>query len=285
MIGLPLLRSSTQLRSRVKSWRAFGETVALVPLFGKPVDAHATLLEAAAGRADRVLAALVPPPRTPEMDENTPSPYEPEAARLADEAGADALYAPSPAVFRPAGFSSRLHVQGLSEVLAGEDDPARFDGFAADMTRLFSQAQADVAVFCECRWQQLAIARRIAEDFDLVGEVVAATAERDDRGVPRLIAEGEDAARAEAAARLWRVLSRAAGAIASGADADETLDAAADALADAGAEVDYLDLRDAITLDEMSRADPGRAARVFGAIAIDGGHISDSVPLQRSAAF
>ncbi|MEM6441754.1 MAG: pantoate--beta-alanine ligase, partial [Pseudomonadota bacterium] len=133
MIGLPLLRSSAQLRSRVKSWRAFGETVALAPLFGKPVAAQTALLEAAAGRADRVLAALVPPPRSAEMDDDTPSPYEPEAARIADEAGADALYAPSPAVFRPASFSCRLHVKGLSEVLDGEDAPDRFDDFAADM--------------------------------------------------------------------------------------------------------------------------------------------------------
>ncbi|MEM1314495.1 MAG: pantoate--beta-alanine ligase [Pseudomonadota bacterium] len=285
MIGLPLLRSSAQLRSRVKSWRAFGETVALVPLFGPPQAAHAGLMETAAGRADRVLAALVPPVRTPDMDDSTPSPHEPAAARFADEAGADALYAPSPAVFRPAAFATRLRVAGLSEVLAGEDDPACFDAFAADMARLFSQARADVAVFCECQWQRVAIARRISEDFDLVGEIVAAEAERDDRGVPRLIADGEDVARAEAAARLWRVLQRAAGDIAGGADADATLDAAADRLADAGAEVEYLDLRDAVTLDELPAVDPARTARVFGAIELDGARLADSVPLERSAAF
>src|SRR6056297_730056 len=276
MIGLPLLRSPQQLRSRVKSWRAFGETVALVMVHGAPHEGHASLVRAAQKEADRVLVTLVPPGDAPPADESpdAPSPHEPAVAALMDEVGADALYAPSRQVFRPEGFATRVHVAGLADVLDGEETSAALDAFAADMIRLFAQTRPDVAVFCELAWQRRLIAERVAKDFDLCPRVAVAETERDDEGAPLCLAA--PAARPPAA-RLWRELRRAAAAIAAGAEAESTLDAAADALADAGAEVEYLDLRDAATLDELDALGRGRDARIFGAIAMDGARLSDTV--------
>jgi pantoate--beta-alanine ligase len=276
MIGLPLLRSPQQLRSRVKSWRAFGETVALVNLRGAPHEGHVTLVREAQREADRVLVALLPPDGPLDEGEapDDPSPHERAAASLMDEAGADALYAPSRKVFRPEGFASRVHVAGLADVLEGEEGAEALDAFAADMIRLFAQAQPDVAVFCAMAWQRRLIAERVAKDFDLCPKVITAEPERDDEGVP--ICLSAPAARPNAA-RLWRELRRAAAAIASGADAEATLDAAADALAESGAEVEYLDLRDAVTLDELEGPAAGRPARIFAAIEIDGARLNDNV--------
>ena len=275
MIGLPLLRSPQQLRSRIKSWRAFGETVALVPVEGPPHEGHAALVRAAQREADRVLAALLPEDAGDGADD-APNPHEGATERLMDEAGADALYAPSRAVFRPLGRSTTVHVPGLSDVMDGEDSPAALDGFAADLVRLFAQAQPDSAMFSEMAWQRRLIARRIAQDFGLCERVLAADAARDDDGVAACI--DRPAAR-PAAARLWRELRRAAAAISGGADVDATLDAAADALSEAGIEVDYLDLRDAETLDELDRPDPARDARIFAAVEASGARISDNVAL------
>jgi pantoate--beta-alanine ligase len=276
MIGLPLLRSPQQLRSRVKSWRAFGETVALVDLRGAPNEGHVALVRDAQREADRVLVSLLPPdgPLAEGEAPDDPSPHERAAAALMDEAGADALYAPSRLVFRPEGFATRVHVVGLADVLDGEEGAEALDAFAADMIRLFAQAQPDVAVFCDMAWQRRLIAERVAKDFDLCPKVTVAETERDDEGVP--ICLSTPAARPPAA-RLWRELRRAAAAIASGADAEATLDAAADALADAGAEVEYLDLRDAATLDELDAPGADRPARIFAAIAVDGARINDNV--------
>ncbi|MGM0586511.1 MAG: pantoate--beta-alanine ligase, partial [Pseudomonadota bacterium] len=87
------------------------------------------------------------------------------------------------------------------------------------------------------------------------------------------------------ALRLFRELSRAAAALDQGADPDETLDAAADALADAGAEVEYLELRDADTLAELDAPEPGRPARVFAAIHIGGLRLIDNVPVGEPSAL
>lgn len=279
MIGLPLLRSPQQLRSRVKSWRAFGETVALVTLRGAPNEGHAALVRAAQREADRVLVALLPLAGAPSAEEapDAPSPHEPAVAALMDEVGADALYAPSRKVFRPEGFATRVHVAGLADVLDGEDASGPLDAFAADMIRLFAQSRPDVAVFCELAWQRRLIAERVAKDFDLCPRVAVAEAERDDEGAPLCLAAPSAQ---PPAARLWRELRRAAAAIAAGAEAEATLDAAADALADAGAEVEYLDLRDAVTLDELDVVGRGRDARIFAAIAMDGARLSDTVAVR-----
>jgi pantoate--beta-alanine ligase len=268
MNDLPLLRSSSQLRSRIKSWRAFGETVALVPVFGPVHEGHAELIRAARREGDRVLVAVVPAADAPEGTDDS------RALALADEAGADALYAPS--VFRPQGFASRVHVAGVSEVLEGEEAPQAFDGFAADLARLLSQTRPDVTLFGAPEFQRAVIGRRLAEDLDLCPRVLAMDLPRDEHGLQPCMATLDEAGRA-AAARLWRTLSRAAGAIAAGADADATLDQAADALADAGAEVEYLDLRDADTLDEIDAPEVGRQARIFAAVVQGGRRLTDNM--------
>lgn len=282
MIGLPLLRSASQLRSRIKSWRAFGESTALVPIVGRPHAGYAHVIRDATREADRVLAALIPPePASGELPDDGPSPFEPDAVALADEAGADALYVPSPAVFRPQGMVSRISVRGLSEVLDGEDRPGAFDVFCADIVRLLAQSQPEITMFCACEWQRMTITKRIAADFDLCAGVVACEQERTTEGAACVenVFEADEAG-VDAAARLWRALSRAAAQIEGGQDADGALDAAADALADQGAEVEYLDLRDEATLDELEAADPARPSRVFGAIQTAASvRLTDNVPL------
>ncbi len=269
MNDLPLLRSASQLRSRVRSWRAFGETVALVPLSWPLHEGRLAVVRAARAEADRALVALSGWDDDPAWDED-------RAAQLLDEAGADALYLPARDALAPGGAAVRLGVPGLTDVLEGEDDPAAFADFALSSVRLFSQAQADFAVYSELDWQSFAIMRRVALDLDLPTEVRAVPAERDD-GVA--FSEGALALSDEdrlAARRLWRELTRAAQAIDAGADPDETLDAAADALADAGAEVEYLDMRDAETLEELSTP-AGRPARIFCAIALGDTRLMDNV--------
>ncbi len=267
-----MLRSTSQLRSRVRSWRAFGEKVALVPLSWPMHKGGLGLVHAARAEADRVLAAALLRDEDGAWDEL-------RAAEQLDEAGADALYLPPRGALVPDGDVVQLHVRGMTDVLEGEDDPSAFAGFALSSARLFSQAQADLALYSELDWQSFAIMRRVALDLDLPTEVRAVPAERDDDGVAHAEDVGglSEADRATAR-RLWRELTRAAQAIEGGADPDETLDGAADALAEAGAEVEYLELRDAETLAELSTPE-GRSARIFAAIALGGTRLVDNVPV------
>ena len=285
MQGLPILRSTPQLRSRIRSWRAFGETVAVACVGRSLHEGHLALVRAARGEADRVLAVVARwhddgPGGRPEPGAGEEGFDEIEAAERLEDAGADAVYLPSAQSLFPPNPGLEITLRGLTDVLCGEDRPERFEGFALACTRLLGQAQADVVVMGERDWQRLAILRRVALALDLPTEVRSAPTERDEDGVAWAEGAqdlaGEDR---EAAVRLWRELRRAAAAIDAGAGVDETLDAAADALAEAGAEVDSLDLRDAETLVEVDGPDPARPARIFAAIEIGDLRLIDNVPL------
>ena len=279
MHDLPLIRSANQLRSRVRSWRAFGETVALAPMQGGVHDGHLALIRRARRDWDRALAVIFQDPldRPAGLADDAYCPTEDRDADLLDAEGADALYAPAPAVFYPAGFQAEIRLPQLTGVLCGEDAPRRFDGFVRSMVKLLGQAQPDAVVIGERDWQKAAITRRLVKDFDLPVKVAVAATERDMDGVAisaaALQAEGEAGAK-----RLFRVLTRAAEEIAAGAAADPALDAAADALADAGAEVEYLEMRDAETLEERDALDPERPARIFAAIRVGEARLIDNVP-------
>jgi pantoate--beta-alanine ligase len=278
---LPLIRSANQLRSRIRSWRAFGETVALAPLSGGVHDGHLALIRRGRADADRVLAAIFLDPldRPAGMGPDDYAPTEDRDAEALDIEGADALYAPAPSVFYPDGFATEIRMPGLTGVLCGEDAPRRFDGFVRSMVKMLGQAQPDAVVVGERDWQKVAILRRLVKDFDLPVKVLVAPTERDDDGVAISaavvgLAEGDRAA----AKRLFRDLTRAADLVAAGGDVDQALDAAADALADGGAEVEYLEMRDADTLEERETLDIARPARIFAAIRVGDARLIDNVP-------
>ena len=280
MHDLPLIRSATQLRSRIRSWRAFGESVALIPLQGGVHEGHLSLLRRGRQECDRALAAIFQDPldRPDGMADDAYCATEDRDAELLDAEGADALYAPAPAVFYPAGFQAEIRLPALTGVLCGEDDPTRFDGFVRSIVKMLGQAQPDCVVLGERDWQKIAIARRLVRDFDLPVKVVVAPTERDmDDIAISAAAEALDPAGRDVARRLFRILTRAADEIAAGGAADPALDAAADRLADAGADVEYLDLRDAETLAERAAYDPDRPARIFAAIRIGQARLIDNV--------
>lgn len=276
---LPLLRSTAQLRSRLRSWRAFGETVALAPVGPAMHEGHLALIRAARAEGDRALAVVLLAP-------DAPAPDAERLCQLADEAGADALHLPPPEALRPPGAVTQIRLPGMTDVLCGEEAPEVLADFALVMTRLFNQSQADAVLFGERDWQSLAIMRRLAADLGLATRVLPASTERDTDGLAYATGTGSlSEADRRVALRLFRELSRAAAALDQGADPDETLDAAADALADAGAEVEYLELRDADTLAELDAPEPGRPARVFAAIHIGGLRLIDNVPVGEPSAL
>lgn len=164
------------LRHRVRTWRAAGETIALVPTMGDLHRGHLALVEAARRRADRIVASIfVNPlqfgpgedygeyPRVPERDR----------ARLAEQ-GTDLVFTPEVATLYPAGpeRSIRVLVPGLGDILCGADRPGHFAGVATVVAKLFNLVEPDVALFGEKDYQQLLLIRRLAAELDFPVEVV-----------------------------------------------------------------------------------------------------------------
>jgi len=278
------VRTVAALRAAVAAWRAGGLRVALAPTMGALHDGHLSLVALGRAQADRVIATIFVNPTQFGAGEDLaayPRDEARDAAMLAG-AGCDLLFAPAPAEMYPPGFATEVRVRGLTDVLCGAARPGHFDGVAQVVTKYLNQAQADVAIFGEKDWQQLAVIRRLATDLDMPTRIEGAPIVREADGLAmssrnRYLTPDQRAA----APALRRALAGAAAAIAAGAPAAQACARAAAAIAAAGFEPpDYVEARDAATLAAVATHDPARPARVFGAARLGAARLIDNVPVE-----
>ena len=278
------VRRVGDLRRRIAAWRAAGERVALAPTMGALHAGHLSLLDVGRAHADRVVATIfVNPTQFAPTEDLAAYPRDEagDAAMLA-EAGCDLLFAPPLEEMYPDGFATEVRVTGLTDCLCGAARPGHFDGVAQVVTKLLNQAGADLAVFGEKDWQQLAVIRRLVRDLDIPTGILGAPILREADGLAlssrnRYLDSGQRAV----AGRLIRRLAELARAIAAGDDPAGQCAAAARSLAMDGFDaVDYVECRTADSLAPVVRLDPAMPARVFAAARIGRARLIDNRPVE-----
>ena len=276
--ALHTVRTLDDLRGWSRGWHAAGERVALVPTMGALHAGHLALIEAARGRADRVVASIFVNPRQFGANEDL-SRYprrEGTDARLLADAGCDLLWLPDTDTMYPAGFATTVSVAGVSERWDGAARPGHFDGVATVVAKLFHQVAPDVALFGEKDWQQLQVIRRMVADLDMDVAIVGVPTQRDDDGLAlssrNIYLDPDERARAVA---LPRALGEAARAIGRGDASDGALATAMASLAGAGFDLDYLALVDAETLAPDPA--PDRPRRLLAAARLGTTRLIDNV--------
>jgi pantoate--beta-alanine ligase len=234
--------------SELRAWRAdVAGTVALVPTMGALHAGHMALVAEAKTRADHVVASIFVNPAQfgPTEDLSRYPRREATDAAVLKEAGVAVLWAPDVATMYPHEFATKVQVAGLGDGLCGASRPGHFDGVSTVVAKLFAQVRADVAVFGEKDWQQLAIVRRMTADLDLPVDVVGLPTQRDADGLAlssrNIYLTDEERL---AARMLPRALGEAATAIGGGGKVDEILARGVAALEKAGFSVDYFELVD-----------------------------------------
>jgi pantoate--beta-alanine ligase len=273
-----ILRTIADVRSAVDTVRRDGRTVGLVPTMGAFHDGHLSLMRTARAESDLVVVSLFVNPTQFGANEDLGSYPRDEVrdAALAEAAGVDILFAPDVAEIYPDGFATTIHVAELTDVLDGASrGPHHFDGVATVVTKLFGIVRPDAAYFGQKDAQQVLVVRRVVRDLDLDVRIVPCPIVREADGLAMSSRNVylDPASRTRATA-LNRALDAGEAMFAAGERAAEgILSAARRVLDEAGISAEYLELRDAETLQDVTTVERDAllavAARVGAARLID----------------
>ena len=277
--GVNFVRAKSALRAKLAAPRHQGRSIGLVPTMGYLHEGHLSLLRAARAECDVVVMSLFVNPAQfgPGEDFDRYPRDEDRDAMLAEEAGADLIYAPPVTEVYPDGFATAVEVGGLTEVLCG--DPARrgrehFRGVTTVVAKLFNAVQPDVAYFGQKDAQQVAAIRRMVRDLDFPVRIEALPIVREPDGLAMSSRNAylgpEDRRRATALSLALRTVEQVAreGSLAAGIEAGRR------ELAAAAIVPEYLEARDPEDLRPVAELNGhpvlvAVAARVGGARLID----------------
>jgi pantoate--beta-alanine ligase len=266
------------LRIALSEPRRGGERIALVPTMGALHGGHRALLRAARASAPTVVMSLFVNPAQFGPGEDFARYPRDEAAdiAIAEDEGADIVFAPGVEAMYPEGFSTAVEPGPLAGELEGRSRPGHFRGVATVVTRLFGLVRPSHAFFGEKDYQQLVIVRGVACDLALGVEVVGVPTVRDADGLAlssrnRYLSAGER----PAATSLFAGL-RAAGDLYSSGERD-ALRLTTAARGRLAVEPDYLELRRSADLGVY---DPARPAIVLVAARIGALRLIDNLSLE-----
>jgi len=248
-----------RLRALCEEQRAQHRRVGLVPTMGFLHEGHLSLVRRARGLADFVVVTIFVNPTqfSPSEDlDRYPNDLIGDLAKL-EAVGADCVFVPTRDAIYPAGFSSHVMVEGLTDVLCGASrGPGHFQGVCTVVTKLLNMVGPCSAVFGEKDYQQLRVIQRMAQDLDLPVEVVGAPTVREPDGLAlssRNAYLSPD--QRQAATCLYRALQAVRARIERGGgtlSAAEAIGLAREIIEAAPeARIDYVDVRHAHTLEPL----------------------------------
>ena len=246
---MQLLHTAADLRAALA-----GQTgAAFVPTMGNLHAGHIALVERAKQLGQPVVASIFVNPLqfgAGEDFERYPRTLATDCEKLA-AAGCDLVFAPDVAEMYPVPQTYTIQVpDAMANDLCGAHRPGHFSGVATVVLKLFNLVQPRVAVFGKKDFQQLRVIRDLVRQFNLPTEIVGVDTLREADGLAMSSRNGylSQTERAQAP-QLQRALAAVAAAVQAGHRDYATLAATARrTLEMAGWRVDYVELRDAATL-------------------------------------
>ncbi len=166
---MKIIRQPEILSKDLKKLKLKGKSIGFVPTMGALHLGHLSLIRAARKENKIVVVSIFVNPAQfgPQEDfKKYPHPVKKDLL-LCQKEGVEYVFLPQVKDIYPQGFSTYIHVEGLSEVLCGKLRPGHFRGVATVVTKLFNIVQPDVAYFGQKDAQQAIIIQRIARDLNI----------------------------------------------------------------------------------------------------------------------
>ena len=277
------IRTIAWMKEKAREARVEHCVIGFVPTMGALHSGHMALVERARRECSPVYASIFLNPAQFGPNEDLskyPRPLEADLEKLTS-AKVDGLFLPDAAEIYPSGFSTYVHVEGLSERLEGKSRPGHFRGVATVVLKLLEIVQPHYAYFGRKDAQQVRIIQQMVRDLNRDVEMVVCPIVREADGLAlssrNAYLEIEER---KAATVLHRALRAAAKDLATGVrDSLELKRAMHKVLAsEPRARVDYAEIVDADTFEPVVRI--GRRCYALLAVHIGKTRLIDNMLIQ-----
>lgn len=254
---MKIIESPAQMQRFAETVRLRGDRIALVPTMGYLHEGHLSLMREGRRRASLLVASLFVNPTQFGPREDLAS-YPRDLDRdcsLMESVPVDVLFAPQAESMYPAGAQTWVDVTELTMGLCGGSRPGHFRGVTTVVAKLFNIVKPHVALFGAKDYQQLCAVRQMVRDLNFDVEIVPIPTVREADGLAMssrnaYLSAGERGL----ALSLSRALEAARRAFLRGERDPEELARTARAELDreGGVAVEYVEVRDAATLQEIA---------------------------------
>lgn len=272
---MKVLKTIVELRCWRESLRG---SVGFAPTMGNLHHGHLACLETAQQGTDHsVVSIFVNPTQFAPTDDFAKYPRTLEQdLELLMAAGCDAVFAPDIQEMYPDGASTKVIAGSMANGLEGDFRPGHFDGVATICLKLFQLVQPSV-VGMGCKdLQQLRVIQQMVRDFNLPVEIAAVPTCREESGLAlssrnRYLSDSDKVQ----ALQLYQGLKETTRLFKNGTDVTIAETKTTAALTENGWNVDYIAIRDALTLSPITPATIDVA--VLGAARIGGVRLIDNI--------
>jgi pantoate--beta-alanine ligase len=279
-----MIISETISEIRLRLAQFSGKKIAFVPTMGALHDGHLALVKKACELAEIVVVSIfVNKAQFNDLSdyEKYPRQFEQDLERLKNS-GATHVFLPQDSEIFPADFSFKLIPTKLTDCLCGSSRPSHFDGVALIVSKLFNIVKPHIAIFGEKDFQQVAIIKKLVEDFNFDIEIISHEIMREKSGLAmssrnQRLSESSKTKAAE----IFKILSEVKLEVKNSPQKiTEILTKAREKLLQNGFEkIDYLEIRQEKNLELITNFNFTQPSRIFIAVYLDQVRLIDNMSL------
>lgn len=171
---MQVINSIAQLQETLRTERAKGKRIGLVPTMGALHEGHASLVRRSVKENGITVVSIFLNPtqfNDPKDLERYPRTIDSDCAIL-EECGAQIAFVPSVKEIYPEPDTRHFSYPPTDTVMEGARRPGHFNGVCQIVSKLFAMADPDYAYFGEKDYQQIAVIRRMVADLGFRVEIV-----------------------------------------------------------------------------------------------------------------
>lgn len=164
-----IFKNVKDVKKFARKYKAAGKSVALIPTMGALHEGHLSLIRQAKKENDiAIVSIFVNPLQFGPKEDFQKYPRDTRRdVELCANAGADAVFAPTPKEMYANGFQTLVSQTRLPEHLCGLSRPGHFTGVMTVCCKLFNIVEPDTAYFGQKDFQQTVVITKMVEDLNM----------------------------------------------------------------------------------------------------------------------